>query len=59
MITPSKSDYRMRRICIRYMVRQYRSKPTENTMNNIARFFAQRHHVVYDFSAPIPIPVWK
>lgn len=53
----TQRDKQIQRQCIRFMVRQYRANPTQNTANNIARFFAQRRNVTYDFSQ-IPCPIW-
>lgn len=50
-------DKQIQLMAIRFMIRQYRSNPTQNTAGNIARFFSQRRHVTYDFS-PIPCPIW-
>ena len=41
----------------RHWVRMIRTNPTPNNRANLARLFAQRHHVTYDHS-PIPCPIW-
>jgi len=54
----TKSDLKMRRIVVRYMVQHYRQAQTQCTLKNLQMFYAQRHHVTFDFSAKPPLPIF-
>ena len=53
----TRRDKQIMRAAMRFMVRQYRNAPTQNTALNIGRLFAARRSVAYDHS-PIPCPIW-
>lgn len=56
MLPVTKRDFTIRRMCVHYMVAQYRASPTPDNLGNLWRFIAYRHSYVYDYS-PIPCPM--
>jgi hypothetical protein len=53
----TKRDLVIQRKAIHFMVQMVRQGASQTMRDNVARFYAQRKLVTYDFS-PIPCPIW-